>query len=743
MKRLFIFLLCLWPCLVSAESALPRVVIAFYDKARYPTFTESDVHKLAEMPLNHLGLVLEYHDINEALPEIASRADVRGVLTWFGSDTAMEDPEGYLNWAEKALAAGKRFVVIENPAFDLDIKGNPTPPDRMDRFLTHLGVSSPEKWIEHTFGAKLEESTPGILPDLGGVDTLPSYGTMVQTDRDARVHLAIRPQPDAKSTVPLIVTTGQGGIVAEGYASYHTSGPNEIIQRWMFNPFLFFRSAFATDELPKPDTTTLAGRRIYYSHIDGDGWRNMAQFAENGTEASLAAKLILDQVVRPYPDLPVTLTLIAADVDQAWLGTPESIKLAKEFLSEPQVEAGTHTFTHPFNWAFFEDANPEKERPYLSRYESPVWAGRMSRGWWNKLPAVGALKGRASHDHGALPEGYTVPRAYALKQFDIKQEVQGSVDVIAKLLPEGKKVELLTWSGDTSPYEEAVKLTQEAGLANINGGDTRFDPEYPDLACVAPVGRQVGKYWQIYSSMSNENTYTNLWTGRFYGFGYVTRTFANTGQPRRLKPMNLYYHLYAGEKEASFRSLIDTLNYVRTQEVAPIVASRYSHIAQGFYSAQLTPQGENAWRVDNRGDLQTLRFDEASNKSVDFARSQGVIGQRHSQGSLYVYLDAEVTQPVVALQRGEVFTAPPSSTAIYLVESRWPVEKFSRSATGAHFKAQGFGKGEMTWRVPHDGRYRVRMEGEEPITATASRGLLTFELPAKALNGADVTIEGE
>ena len=54
----------------------------------------------------------------------------------------------------------------------------------------------------------------------------------------------------------------------------------------------------------------------------------------------------------------------------------------------------------------------------------------------------------------------------------------------------------------------------------------------------------------------NENVYTNDWTGPFYGFRDVIDTFRMTGEPRRLKPINLYYHTYSASKVAALKAQI-------------------------------------------------------------------------------------------------------------------------------------------------------------------------------------------
>ena len=75
------------------------------------------------------------------------------------------------------------------------------------------------------------------------------------------------------------------------------------------------------------------------------------------------------------------------------------------------------------------------------------------------------------------------------------------------------------------------------------------------VAYLPPISRPVGRERQIYSVNSNENTYTNDWTGPFNGQSMLVNTLRNTDQPRRLKGFNLYYHMYSGEKQAALKSV--------------------------------------------------------------------------------------------------------------------------------------------------------------------------------------------
>ena len=81
-------------------------------------------------------------------------------------------------------------------------------------------------------------------------------------------------------------------------------------------------------------------------------------------------------------------------------------------------------------------------------------------------------------------ELYLTPRSYACEPFSMEQELQGSIDIIKELVPEGKEVKLIQWSGDTSPTEKTLNRVREAGLLNINGGDSRYDNEYPSYTCL-------------------------------------------------------------------------------------------------------------------------------------------------------------------------------------------------------------------------------------------------------------------
>ncbi len=677
------------------------------------------------MPLNHLGLVVRYVDVSLGLPSISQLDDVRGVLTWWQSDS-MADPLAYLSWAEAVIDAGKRFVILGDPGFTKDLENRTTPRSATNHFLAKLGLRARDEWRHITYDVEIAFSDPLMVEFERRLDgVLPPFDGMTIIDRRATSYLVVRRGADPATDSHLVVIAPTGAYVAPGYV--YSGSTSEWIQ-WYINPIEFFRLAFGADEFPRPDTTTESGRRIFYSHVDGDGWRNVSAVTRTRARR-LSAEVILDEVIEAFPDLPVTVAPVVADLDPDWLGSREALRVARSLFALPHVEAGSHTYSHPLNWEAFAQGGAADEQGLLRRAFRKTFP-----------PTGGALDGG-----GSTAPGYDAPRSYPLRAFSLTEEIEGSIAFINTLLPEGKQVEVLQWSGDTTPFEAAVTATRAAGVRNINGGDTRFDQEFPSYAWVSPLGRQVGRQRQIYSSNSNENTYTDLWTDRFFGFQHLLTTIRNTEIPVRIKPFNVYYHMYSGEKLSSLNAVLSNLRFARTQEITPITTSNYAAVVDGFYSARITRVGEHRWRIEDRDALQTVRFDRATFRTVDFARSKGVVGQRHYQGSLYVALDAEDPAPVVALRDLVLSDEIPRADQPYLIHARYQVWNLRHDEDGFSFSARGFGRGDMLWRVSRPGSVRIQItHGQglnEQLEATVDRdGILAFEVGSGALKPIEIVV---
>src|SRR5258705_414753 len=208
------------------------------------------------------------------------------------------------------------------------------------------------------------------------------------------------------------------------------------------------------------------------------------------------------------------------------------------------------------------------------------------------------------------------------------------------------------------------------------------DREWPSYTRVARLMRQVGRHWQTYTSASNENLYTHMWTGPFYGFRHVIETYENTERPRRVAPVNVYYHYYSGERVASLAALQYVHEWVLRQSLARIFTSEYLAIVEGFRTARIArvPEG---WRISGHGALSTVRFDD-TRAHLDLDRSSGVLGYLHHQGALYVHL-AGPGPALIALR-----DRPPATA--YLVQASHRVAAWKREAGRVALALSGLGE---------------------------------------------------
>ena len=721
-KRSILILLLVFTGSVSSEP-LKRHILTFYDAKTVPEATISDVHQFAEMPLNHLGLVVRYHDINESLPNDEAMSDMRGILLWLNKD-AIPDRNQLTQWLIAQHRKGKRLVVMSASAFAADNENDDLTPALSEEFWDVLGLRPKGQYKNKNFEDQFIFDPFGIvgfekkLPKL-----MPGYLGLARTSPDTLSHLSIN---NAREINQLITTNRNGGYAADGYAYF--ANYDTDVRHWYINPFEFFRLAFATDDLPKPDTTTLNGRRIYYSHIDGDGWRNLTLVPKYRLQRMYSSEVLLKEIFQGYPELPVSIGPVTADLDEKALGTENAQRIALEIFKLPNIEAASHTHSHPLQWGFFAKPVPGLEAAYRHLYpkrkadkptsilsifgkpeksEPPPPDSKQAVRTYDKLASQGSEKAIKLKDY------YSRPRAYFTGPYSTDKEIQGSFDIISKYLPNGKRVEVLLWSGDTQPYEEAVRATRLAGTRNLNGGDTRFDRRYNSYAWVTPTGRIVGNERQIYSSNSNENTYTNLWTGPFYGFRHLVQTFERTESPIRVKPMNLYYHMYSGERLGALNALHEIIDYVKKQDYTPITASHFAAIGDGFFTTELAKIGNNQWHVSNRDALNTIRFDNATFKTLDLSRSRGVLGMRHHQGSLYIHLDQDAKEATFALTDLNSSTEQAHAEKPYLIDSHWPISKLRTQPSSLNFSVKGFGPGQMTWWVPNNGTYELSLSGEK------------------------------
>ncbi|MEM1282327.1 MAG: hypothetical protein AAGG81_02095 [Chlamydiota bacterium] len=717
---------------VSFAAPLARHVIALYNSKTDKNSWYSSVLQYAAMPIEQQGLVVTYYDIQDGFPVLADDPNILGAVVWDLYLMTPEQAEQYLNWAIRSLEASKKLVFMGTVPGEY-IQDQGAQLDKINKFWNLMGLAIDHSTQGDSFGAKYVSGPPFVTNfERAITGRMPTYRPITTDSEKVTVYVSAKSPLGGNYT--LIASTPSGGYAATDFALYRAYFNKRDYIQWYINPFTFFKEAYQTGSYPKPDTTTLAGRRMYYSHIDGDGWNSVSLIDEYRENRDISAKVILDEVIAPNPQLTVTVSPIGADIDPDWVGLKQSQEVAKDLFSLNQVEVGSHTYSHPFDWGFFKDYEPRDEEPYLDKFPFKTWANntvfdRVTE-FFDKVDGEqNAHFEKEFYYPKKIGKEYEIPRAFANQKFDISQEVAGSAEYINQFSNPNKKVKVIQWSGNCLPFEKALELASIHNLKNINGGDTRFDAEFDSYGWVRPLGRNVGSWRQVFSSMSNENLYTDLWTDRFYGFNRLPHTFNHTETPIRLRPMNLYYHMYSGEKFASLKALKQNIEYIDNQEIIPIETSFFTDIVNGFHTTEIRSMGDDRWSFINRGALQTIRFDEAIFKVVDLSKSVGVIGQRHHQGSLYVALDEIVEEPLISLREQEKYYELAQADEPYLIESRWRIRNLNYLAEKKwSFEAKGYGEGEMSWYVPVDGEYTISVGGRVVDSVGANNHVLKFVL---------------
>ncbi|WP_118182363.1 bifunctional glycoside hydrolase 114/ polysaccharide deacetylase family protein [Paraburkholderia phosphatilytica] len=618
---------------VGLAQPVERRILVLQDPLPHTDLNTSPGVRFLAMPLNYLGYTIDFRDAHDPLPQGDLRRRYAGIVLWLNNDVAR--PNDYRAWLLAQIDAHLPIAVFTTFGIQMD----PVLAQKLD-LEPVAGTPANSKLEVESFDPKLMGFEMKPRPD-------PHDYTPVRVGAHSRSLLRLR---SGNFEIDGAAITPWGGYAMRPFGVFDLGAINQ--SRWVLQPIEFLRTALRLPtDVPVPDTTTENGRRLAMSHIDGDGFASRVEF-QDGEHPNTDAQPeysgdVLYRVLRDT-GMPTTVSLIEGEVSDDGpfrKFAPHLRDIGRRIFELPNVEVATHTYTHPLQWMRVTGlGNPDEKNATTEGASQTNNTGRSI-----DIP------------------GY---------HFSIDREIGGSIQYIdTRIAPASKPVRMVLWSGDCQVPAPVLKAAYQAGVLNMNGGDTLITKSDPTWTAIAPLGVMKDGYYQVFAPNQNEELYTGLWHGPFYGFDRLLETLQMTNTPIRFKSIDVYYHMFSGTKYASVAALKEVLNAVLKQPVTPVFTSEYARIVLDSLDTSIA-RHDNAWVVRNAGYLRTVRLPVG--KVPDMANAQGVAGYLPGPGGTYVHLaDSEARFTVIDASR-----AP---RVPYLAEANGRLDHFERAGRGFSF----------------------------------------------------------
>lgn len=672
-----------WNSSPAAPGEVPRFVLTVFGNSepdveelvRWPV--DSGMAQAAQMPLEWLGYEVDYLNVHsQELPATLDARYAAVVLDRFLQLPRVKEA-AVADWLIAQKERGRKIIFFGALPFTDDAI--------LERVLKAFGCGGNGRTVKNvaelqkrTDSARLNFEAPLNLTPVGFRD--------LQAPAGSEVLLSLK-TAEGRRFDPLFVAPW-GGVMLEPYALFRRPDLDEL---WLVDPFHFFHGALGRVAMPVPDTTTRDGVRIFFTHIDGDGFRH-ASSAEPGRRSG---ELIVERVIKKYP-FPFTVSFIEAEVrglvvDQKPGDAELLTRQAREVLALPKVEAASHAYTHPFYWNTGDRTVREYKRANL-------------------------LLAEPLHHTGV----------------DLQREIAGSVRYIEReLCPPGKPVKIFLWSGNCRPWPEALRLVRELGIENMNGGETAMSRKRPSVTRVSARALPWEGELQITAANENENIYRERWAVSgdtespfFGGFLLAQDGFERMEQPRRLKPVNIYFHFYSGDNLASLNALTRLFDWSLRQELHSVTASDYARLVRDARATRVIRESDTRWTLVNSGALRTFRLPKSS-LVPDLATSRGVTGWRVSGDVVYVHTDGS--------PRVELALSSGSAPHLRLEASTAEIQFSKLAAREAAFTVRDIRPCQVTLAgLPPRATATLTVNGKASSWAVDAAGALKMELPAEA-----------
>ena len=345
---------------------------AFSDKpAAKPADTLTGRHLQA--PLQWLGYQAEYLDIGrQALPDPLPPRCAGIILD--GQLSFRPDQEKTAErWLERQKERGTPILFAGDIAFrDAEVK---------DRLATSFGLTGSLSPVRDTRKMAIAKLDGGVMRTNGNIAPHSLGFKNIVAPASSAVFLSVRGEDGEGKPVhfdPVFVAPW-GGMLLEPYVAFRAPRENQPL---FVDPFKFLgRWLGAASLFPAPDTTTRDGRRLFFSHISGEGFTATAPFPGR----PMCAEVVRDQILRQHP-LPVTVSIDSAAKKDAPADKPDpesSLRhenVARSILSMTHVQAATFSASvHPVEVsgavaAFERTEEPRRLAPVGLLYDAGIAA---------------------------------------------------------------------------------------------------------------------------------------------------------------------------------------------------------------------------------------------------------------------------------------------------------------------------------------------------------------------------------
>ena len=223
-----------------------------------------------------------------------------------------------------------------------------------------------------------------------------------------------------------------------------------------------------------------------------------------------SGQIVMREFLDRYP-FPATVSIVEGETSTAGV-YPQLSKdlepIAKQMFKLPNVEVASHSFSHPFDW-------------------------------------VAAAKGQTKLTDSKDPVHMPVP-GY---KYSAAREVGDRSSTSTTLAPPDKPAKVFLWSGAALPAVDALRESYASNLVNMNGGACELPARQPHAVAdpvAGPLGGRVPA--GLRPGPERERLHQRVARAVLRLPATSSASFRFTESPRRLKPINIYYHFYSGTK---------------------------------------------------------------------------------------------------------------------------------------------------------------------------------------------------